>query len=396
MGAARAGQAARPAGTSLRRVQSGDALIQKLEHIAVALEEEEKLTLVDVTGRARAAFDVERVTKKFYDQFKTEHAAFLKFIKGITGAGRPRVVRLADAQPADVRLLHPEEGLSRRRPRLPAQPAEADAREHGQGQVPLLLPLLPAAPVPRGAGQAAEAKLDPSSKSCSATCPTSTAASSRSTSSKTRRTPTSRSRQGLRAALRLLRRATSGTSTSGRCATDNEINPDVLGYIFEKYINQKQMGAYYTKEDITEYIGKNTIIPFLFDAAASQVQGRLRSRKGPTVWDLLQDDPDRYIYAAVRHGVIDRSDRNRRVPESDIAAVAADVAQPVADDLVKRGMAGTGRHPPNSRLPTETWREHVARRSAVAELRTKLAAGEVHEINDLITLISTSASSPRT
>lgn len=25
------------------------------------------------------------------------------------------------------------------------------------------------------------------------------------------------------------------------------------------------MGAYYTKEDITEYIGKNTIIPFLFD-----------------------------------------------------------------------------------------------------------------------------------
>ncbi|RRR67851.1 MAG: hypothetical protein EI684_18335 [Candidatus Viridilinea halotolerans] len=42
---------------------------------------------------------------------------------------------------------------------------------------------------------------------------------------------------------------------------DNEINPDVLGYIFEKYINQKQMGAYYTKEDVTEYIGRSTIIP---------------------------------------------------------------------------------------------------------------------------------------
>ena len=56
---------------------------------------------------------------------------------------------------------------------------------------------------------------------------------------------------------------------------DNEINPDVLGYIFEKYINQKQMGAYYTKEDITEYISKNTIIPFLFDAARAKVQDRL-------------------------------------------------------------------------------------------------------------------------
>ena len=48
---------------------------------------------------------------------------------------------------------------------------------------------------------------------------------------------------------------------------DNEINPDVLGYIFEKYINQKQMGAYYTKEDITGYISRNTVIPFLFDQA---------------------------------------------------------------------------------------------------------------------------------
>ncbi len=48
-------------------------------------------------------------------------------------------------------------------------------------------------------------------------------------------------------------------------ATGKDINPDVLGYIFEQYINDRaQMGAYYTKEDITEYIGKNCIIPFFF------------------------------------------------------------------------------------------------------------------------------------
>ena len=35
---------------------------------------------------------------------------------------------------------------------------------------------------------------------------------------------------------------------------DNEINPDVLGYIFEKYINQKAFGAYYTRTEITEYL----------------------------------------------------------------------------------------------------------------------------------------------
>ncbi|MDB9420065.1 Eco57I restriction-modification methylase domain-containing protein [Microcystis aeruginosa CS-563/04] len=40
---------------------------------------------------------------------------------------------------------------------------------------------------------------------------------------------------------------------------DDEINPDVLGYIFEKYINQKAFGAYYTRPEITEYICDRTI-----------------------------------------------------------------------------------------------------------------------------------------
>lgn len=39
----------------------------------------------------------------------------------------------------------------------------------------------------------------------------------------------------------------------------NEMNPDVLGYIFEKYINQKGFGAYYTPPDITEYMCEQTI-----------------------------------------------------------------------------------------------------------------------------------------
>ena len=42
-------------------------------------------------------------------------------------------------------------------------------------------------------------------------------------------------------------------------ARDNEINPDVLGYIFEKYINQKAFGAYYTRSEITEYLCDRSI-----------------------------------------------------------------------------------------------------------------------------------------
>jgi hypothetical protein len=60
--------------------QPGDSLIQKLQSIVFSLEEEETLTIVEVAGHAKAAFDVERITKRFYDRFKAEHDAFLKFM----------------------------------------------------------------------------------------------------------------------------------------------------------------------------------------------------------------------------------------------------------------------------------------------------------------------------
>ena len=48
---------------------------------------------------------------------------------------------------------------------------------------------------------------------------------------------------------------------------DNEINPDVLGYIFEKYINQKAFVAYYTRPEITEYLCERTIHRLVLEKA---------------------------------------------------------------------------------------------------------------------------------
>lgn len=45
----------------------------------------------------------------------------------------------------------------------------------------------------------------------------------------------------------------------------DKLDPEVLGYIFEKSINQKDLGAVYTPEEITSYICKNTIYPYLID-----------------------------------------------------------------------------------------------------------------------------------
>src|ERR1700693_1560628 len=63
--------------------QSGTLLAQQLRSLEIALEEELDLTHLDVTGRVEKAFDVEKVTKRFYDRFQKEHGAFMSLINGI-------------------------------------------------------------------------------------------------------------------------------------------------------------------------------------------------------------------------------------------------------------------------------------------------------------------------
>ena len=97
---------------SYRSGDTGERLIQKLENIVFTLDEEDDLTIVDVSGRVRAAFDVEKVTKRFYDRFKKEHETFLGFIEGIERSGGSRVVCFADVEPHDVHLLHSKTRIS--------------------------------------------------------------------------------------------------------------------------------------------------------------------------------------------------------------------------------------------------------------------------------------------
>jgi Eco57I restriction-modification methylase len=144
------------------------------------------------------------------------------------------------------------------------------------------------------------------------------------------------------------------------------------------------MGAYYTKEDITEYISKNTVLPFLFDATRAKCKVAFENPNGPTVWDLLKADPDRYIYPAVRHGVSEPLP-----PEIAAGLNPPTLHEPVGEGPVLTLELRKGWNkpaPPEYALPTETWREVIARRQHYEEIRAKLAAGGVRNVNDLITL----------
>jgi hypothetical protein len=340
--------------------------LQKLHGIAFSLDEEADLTLPDVTARARAALNVERVTKRFYDQFKTEHKAFLDFISGITDvADREWYASLMLNRLMFIYFMQRKGFLNGERDYLRAR-LERCRQEKGQDKFYSFYRYFLLRLFHEGlGGKARNAELDKllgripylngglfEMHPIEERCPKIAIPDEAFT-----RIFAYFDRYQWHLDERPLR-------------NDNEINPDVLGYIFEKYINQKQMGAYYTKEDITEYISKNTVIPFLFDAAKTRCKVAFENPRGPTIWDHLRDDPDRYIYAAVKHGA------ERPLPP-DIAAGNEDVS--ARTQWNQKAPADFG-------LPTEIWREVVARRTHYAQVRAKLAAGEVREINDLITL----------
>ena len=163
-------------------------------------------------------------------------------------------------------------------------------------------------------------------------------------------------------------------------ASGRDINPDVLGYIFEQYINDRaQMGAYYTKEDITEYIGRNTILPFLFDrvSKASKSMEKLFASDG-WIWYQLQQSGDRYIFDAVKQGYT--PDWRERIPEN--IAIGLDTTNP---ELLERRKDWNTKTPEPFALPTEIWRETIERLQRCEDILDKVRKGDITSINDFIT-----------
>lgn len=354
--------------------QSGEALLQKIEALEVKIEAEDQLTLVGITARARQAFDVDRVTKRFYDRFKTEHAAFLKQIEGIDDEDecewyasimlnrlkfvyfiqkkgfldqdkdylRNRLAMVQKTRPKTkfisfyraflLKLFH--DGLGRR---------------ERSGELRDLLGTIPYLNGGIFAVHPLEEKhtgIDIPDKAFE-------------------KVFTFFDQYRWHLDERPLR-------------ADDEINPDVLGYIFEKYINQKQMGAYYTKEDITEYIAKNCIVPFILDRVEADLKKKTASFRA--LFNLLAADPDRYIYDPVKHGV-----------ELPLPPEIEKGVDPNKPNLLERRAAWNKPAPSEYALPTEIWREVVARRQRYAELHKRLSSissdsSDAFQTNDLITL----------
>ncbi len=161
-------------------------------------------------------------------------------------------------------------------------------------------------------------------------------------------------------------------------ASGKDINPDVIGYIFEKYINERaQMGAYYTKEDITEYISKNTVLPYLFDEIKRNYPKAFVA--GSEIWSSLKESGDDYIYDAVKCGI------NPDNIWGDLPEEIQNGLEPDQPDLVEKRKAWNKKAPSDIALPTEIFREVIDRRKRYAYVKSKIENGEITQINDFIT-----------
>jgi hypothetical protein len=154
-----------------------------------------------------------------------------------------------------------------------------------------------------------------------------------------------------------------GTSLS---QADNGLTPDILGHIFENEISHHVMGAYYTKDDITEYMSKNTILPHLLSTVRRLYPAAFQTDS--LIWRPLKTAPDRYIYDSVKKGC------DQLLPSS-IAVGISDIPHPLWNTQADAVYA----------LPTETWHKVITRRKRYNEIKARLTGGTITSINDLIT-----------
>ena len=359
------------------RGEAGERLIQKLEQIVFTLDEEDDLTIVDVSGRVRAAFDVEKVTRKFYDRFKQEHRAFLDFIEGIQNiADREWYASLMLNRMMFIYFIQ-KRGFLDSDPDYLRTRLHSMQTTHGKDRFQTFYRLFLLRLFHEGLGQP-EADRSPELIALLGRVPYLNGGLF-DVHDLERDNAEIHIPDEAFAQIFAFFDAYQWHLDDRLLRNDNEINPDVLGYIFEKYINQKQMGAYYTKEDITGYISRNTIIPFLFDQAKKACP--IAFTPGGGVWRPLSDDPDRYFYEAVRHGIT--YDIHAKEDLTEKRELPANIAAGL--NAVSKRDGWNRAAPADYALPTETWREHVARRQRYEEVRAKLVAGEVTSINDLIT-----------
>lgn len=355
-----------------RSGQDPQALYERAAGLFFSLDEEDNITIVDVTARVRSNFtqNAERVTKRFYNEFKQQHTALLGFIKGITANVdkewyasimlnrlmfcyfmQKRGFLNQDKHYLRNKLHESKERLGKgrfysfyRSFLLTLFQKGFGTYDHTLEVVAMIgkIPYLNGGLFDLHEIERQYPDIDISD-------------------------------EAFEHIFDLFDRYEWHLDTR-ECASGNEISPDVLGYIFEKYINDRAaMGAYYTQEDITGYISRSTILPYLLEAT-KKAYSKPFEQDG-AVWKFLQKSGDRYIFDSVKKGA------DAVLPDN--IAIGFDTAAP---NLIERRKDWNKPVPDTiDHLPTEIWREFIERTSRYRATFERITGREISDTTDFIT-----------
>ena len=329
---------------------SHSALIQRFQRVEFKPHEEAELTLLSVRERVRAAFNAERVTRKFYKDISAQRDKLTQAISGLEGQHRPFYASILLDRLIFIYFIQQKGFLDDDRNYLKKR-LEMVREWLGPDQFygfyrEFLVPLFHQA-----LGSSKPRYDEPEIKRLIGDVPYINGGLFQKLpveSDNDIQVPDA----AFEEVFALFDQYRWHLDERPRSA-DNEINPEVLGYILEQYINQKEQGAYYTAEDITGYMTGLTISGYFLD----QVDD-------PSIWALAQQDPDRYIHEAMRYG----ADRHGLVEPKDwISAEWEEISSPDVG------------------LPTEKRRESADRIRRYRILKNRMERGEIASVNEATT-----------
>ena len=271
--------------------QPGDLFISKLSGMVFDLSEFDEtgnVSVVEVASRLKSALDVQRVTKQFYGEFEQQHLAFIELIEGIKHEHDRRWYASVLLNRLMFIYFLQRKFFLDNGDGAYLQHKLAASKEHGKNLfyshfMRLLFFEGFAKP---------DDKRSPEAKAALGSIKYLNGGLFLPHTLETKY-PNIRVPDSAFENLFGLFQRYSWNLNDAPGGEDNEINPDVLGYIFEKYINQKAFGAYYTRPEITEYLCERTIHQLILDAInlpdGAPVLPGAKARRYESMADLLMD-----------------------------------------------------------------------------------------------------------
>jgi hypothetical protein len=335
-----------------------DALVQRLVSVHFEIDEEETLTILDVLQRVRFAFNSDEVTNKFYKEYKANHEMLCEMIRGLrTPEDKSWYASLMLNRLMFIYFMQKKGFLDNNanylRDSLVRVQNLRGRNEFYQYYRDFLLPLFH-----EGLGSEEAPRVDPAIQQIIGDVPYINGG----IFAKHLLEESSRldiPDEAFETVFEFLDRYRWHLDER-TIAAQGEINPDVLGYIFEKYVNQKQQGAYYTKEDVTGYMVTSTIVPVIV--------ARLSGITTQVPWSLISEQPLRYVRESMRFGM------DQTIPEEILAAPLDHYGK-----LDEPADSSVG-------LPGERWRESLDRHARVRQIVERASRGEISSVEVVLEL----------